>query len=277
MATLKDQKREILQRGLRDVLENSSIPRRLHLQMVQTLKRQIDEYRTELEAVTESHGQNLQENKAQARAQALAHEKRIKELGQRVEDTLSQLDSEIERLTNIDHLKGDPGKNAEPVDYKVVIESLLPYIPAPMEGEQGAPGKDAEVDMEELTSEVVAAIRKNKLIEITDIRNANSFIFNKKRYKFEELMRGAGGSTTTGGQSVLTQYLLTAAQAGLNVTIDLTQLANWVTFDQLIAVYRNNIPQTQGVQYNFTLSGSTLTIFSADAGEIFSVTYSYTS
>lgn len=88
--------------------------------------------------------------------------------------------------------------------------------------------------------------------------------------------RGGGSGSTSSGKNVTTQYLLTAVQAGSDITIDLTQLTNWATFDQIICVYRNNIPQTEGANYNFTKSGSTLTIFNADAGEIFNITYAYT-
>ncbi len=88
--------------------------------------------------------------------------------------------------------------------------------------------------------------------------------------------RGGGSGTTTSGETVTTQYILTAVQSGSDVTIDLTQLTNWATFSRIICVYRNNIPQTEGASYNFTKTSSTLTIYNADASEIFNLTYSYT-
>lgn len=94
-----------------------------------------------------------------------------------------------------------------------------------------------------------------------------------KIYGKDTWARGGGSGSTSSGKTVTTQYLLTAVQAGDDVTIDLTQLTNWATFDQLITVTRNNIPQTQTL--NFTLSGSTLTILNAVADDVFNATYSY--
>lgn len=94
-----------------------------------------------------------------------------------------------------------------------------------------------------------------------------------KIYGKDTWARGGGGGSTSSGKTVTTQYLLTAVQAGDDVTINLTQLTNWATFDQLITVTRNNIPQTEGL--NFTIAGSTLTILGAAADEIFNITYSY--
>lgn len=80
----------------------------------------------------------------------------------------------------------------------------------------------------------------------------------------------------TSGVNVTTQYALTAVQSGADVTIDLTQLTNWATFANVVVAYRNNVPQTEGAAYNFTVAGSTLTIFNADAAEVFNMTYAYT-
>lgn len=85
-----------------------------------------------------------------------------------------------------------------------------------------------------------------------------------------EINASGGGS----GTNVTTQYQLTAVQAGSDITIDLTQLTNWATFSDLIAVYRNNIMQTEGI--DFTFASPTVTIANADAAEIFNVTYAYT-
>lgn len=142
-------------------------------------------------------------------------------------------------------------------------------------GDKGDAGKDAIVNLDDIFDTFVERIRKEKSIDISQIRNANSFIFGGKKYKIEELMHGAG-TTTTSGLNVTTQYLLDATQDGDNVNIDLSQLTNFATFDEIIALYRNNVPQTEGASYNFTVAGSIVTIFGADASEIFNITYSYT-
>lgn len=132
----------------------------------------------------------------------------------------------------------------------------------------------------EIVKEIVQmmhALPENDKLEVSKgIRNSNSFIFGKTKYKIEELMHGAGSGSTTSGKLVTTQYLLTAVQAGSDVTIDISQLVNFATFDSIITLYRNNIPQTEGASYNFTFANPIITVFGADAGEIFNLTYAYT-
>lgn len=120
-------------------------------------------------------------------------------------------------------------------------------------------------DIEGLTSEVSSY--RNQL------SGASHGGLAGKQYGKNTWARGGGGGSTTSGLTVTTQYLLTAVQAGLNVTINLTQLTNFATFSQIITLYRNNIPQTEGV--NFTFASPTVTVTDADAGEVFSITYSY--
>lgn len=268
--TLQEQKREILQEGIKKILEDSSIPQRMHVQMVQALKTELDNHREFLAQSKEDHSSTLEE--------AQTHFDNFNALYTKVSELVDSLEKEIERVTMIEHLQGETGpagKNAKEVDFNKVIEALKPFIPEPLQGERGNDGESAEIDIESLSEEVVAAIKKEKLLDVSDLRNAQTFIFNKKKYKIEELMRGAGGGSTTSGQTVSTQYLLSAVQSGNDVTIDLTQLSHWLTFSQLIGVYRNNIPQTQGASYNFTVAGSVLTIFGADASEIYNITYAF--
>lgn len=265
MSDLKTQKREILQEGVNAMLSKSSIPLRVHLQVIKALKGKIDDYSQELKKATEQRNRVAN--------QSDSHLEQFDKFAEDMQQTISLMQAEIERLTTIDHLEGKAGKDAVPIDIQEIISGLIPHIPVAIPGEPGRAGQNASIDLEELTTEIVKEIRSKKLIEVTDIRNSESFLFNKKRYKFEELMRGAGGGTTSGGQSVTTQYLLTAVQAGLNVTIDLTQLSNWATFDSLIAMYRNNVPQTLGI--DFSIVGSVVTINGADAGEVFNATYAY--
>lgn len=86
-----------------------------------------------------------------------------------------------------------------------------------------------------------------------------------------QINASGGGS----GTNVVTQYALTAVQSGSDVTIDLTQLTHWASFVNLVALYRNNQVQTQGTAYDFTITGSTITVFNASAGDIFNTTYAY--
>lgn len=84
-----------------------------------------------------------------------------------------------------------------------------------------------------------------------------------------EINASGGGS----GTNVATQYQLTAVAAGADATIALSQLTNFATFSDLIAVYQNNVMLTEGL--NFTLAGSTVTVINGTDSDIYNVTYSY--
>lgn len=114
---------------------------------------------------------------------------------------------------------------------------------------------------------------KDKLEVSQGIRNAQSFIFNNKRYKIEELMHGGGSSGNNTTTNIITQYSLVGVQAGSDVTVALSQLTHFATLIGVVVAYRNQIPQTQGVTCNITATD--ITFFGADASEVFSVTYTY--
>lgn len=172
------------------------------------------------------------------------------------------------------------GKDADELDIDEVVEAVKKKLPK---------SNPIAPDFSKIETRILNTLRKEmpdfdawlkeiktkRLIELRDIRGARldskasgGFNMNDQRW------HGAGG-TTSGGANVTTQYLLTAVQSGSDVTIDLTQLANWGTFDQLLVLNRNNVPQTEGASYNFTIAGSVATVFNADASEIFNATYSY--
>lgn len=195
--------------------------------------------------------------------------------------------------------RGNKGDQGEMPSIEQMQEVMRTLIPEPVKDENGVlqTNKEALIreiltlvpQKENVTAEtLIAAISELKgdrasefgkkigaMIDISYIRNAQSFLFNGKKYKFEELMHG-GGSSTTSGLNVATQYILTAIQSGSDVTISLAQLTHFATFDAVICLYRNNIPQTEGASYDFTISGSIITVHGADSSEIFNLTYSYT-
>lgn len=160
-------------------------------------------------------------------------------------------------------------------------------------GRDGTPGKDAVVDYDRIIKEVTRLTKKQKL-KTEDIDGFEQTLHARIRQLYPTYIHGGGDtvaagnnititnvdgkkviSSTGGGTNISTQYALTAVQSGSDVTIDLTQLTNYATLNQIITLYRNNIPQTEGASYNFTVSGTVATIFNADAAEVFNITYSY--
>ena len=193
-------------------------------------------------------------------------------------------------LPGKDGRDGLPGRDGDMPDITMIADLVAKQLPQPKDG------KDAAVDYEKILKE----LKKLSIDDFPAINAAMASYRNQlagKVYGKDTWARGGGDTVTAGvnvtittdangnkvinasggtsGANVTTQYQLTAVQAGSDVTIDLTQLTNWATFVSLIAVYRNNIPQTETI--NFTVVGSTLTIFGADASEIFNATYAYTS
>ena len=116
--------------------------------------------------------------------------------------------------------------------------------------------------------------RLGAMIDISQVRNAQSFMFNGKKYKTHELMHG-GGSSSSVSTNVETQYSLTGTQVGSDVVVALSQLTHFADFTNVIAAMRNQIPQTNGV--TCTITATDVTFLDADAGEVFSITYAYTS
>lgn len=196
-------------------------------------------------------------------------------------------------LTGKDGKDGANGKDAV-IDVERIVASVMGRIKLPKDG------KDAEVNIDELVDRAIEKILSEKKLKKEhifglepELRSISSLA--GKRYGKDTWARGGGDTVIAGanvtittnangqkvinasgggsGTNVTTQYSLIAVQAGADVTIDLTQLTNWATFDSLIAVYRNNTMQTETL--NFTLAANVLTIFNADASEIFNATYAY--
>lgn len=139
-------------------------------------------------------------------------------------------------------------------------------------GPQGLDGKEALLDEEKFMKDLVEYIKKYKPLDISHIRNASSFMKDGIRYKIEELMHGGGSSSST-STNVVTQYSLTATSSGADAVVDLSQLTHFGTLTNVVAAYRNQIPQTNGV--TMTVTPTQITFLNADAGEVYSVTYVY--
>lgn len=78
---------------------------------------------------------------------------------------------------------------------------------------------------------------------------------------------GSGGGT---GTNIATE-LVTPTQSGSDITLDLTTLSH--TFVAIEVVFRNGQNITPGSSWS--RSGNVITVFNADASEIFQVQYTY--
>lgn len=108
---------------------------------------------------------------------------------------------------------GLPGKNANEERIIQIVMSQFPKVPTKEEIIASLPkvenGKDAVVDEDKIVEDLITRLKKKKEIDISQIRNADQFMFGGKKYKFEELLHGGGGSST----SVITYSIDLSAQA----------------------------------------------------------------
>lgn len=103
-----------------------------------------------------------------------------------------------------DYFDGVDGKTPTKAELESLIKPLIPEIkipdiPAPVHTTQVV--KEELKITKELVKEFVKLMRQlpeKDRLDIGSLRNAQTFLFNGIRYKVEELMRGAGGSTAKG-------------------------------------------------------------------------------
>lgn len=292
MHTIQEQKREVLERGIKSLLEESSIPRKVHLAMVQALKKELDGYRLDLESLQEERDEEREEY-VEIKQRTVS---RVDALANSLTKLIDSCTKELNRVKAIDpkKLKGDTGKSVELKDVieglrphlpkaaqsfsrDEIIAGLIPFIPEPDMVERK--DSDLNLDMDSLYEGFIERIKKERPIDISNIKNAESFMFNKKRYKIEELMKGGGSNGSSSTANILTQYNLAATQNGSNAVVALSQLTHFATLVGVIVAYRNQIPQTNGAvsgpTVTCTISATDVTFYNADATEIFSITYTY--
>lgn len=87
------------------------------------------------------------------------------------------------------------------------------------DGTDGKNGIDAVVKYDQIIDDLIEKIKKEKPLDISHIRNSNSFLFGGTRYKTAELMHGAG---TGGSGSTLTPETPSGAVDDSNVTFTVT-------------------------------------------------------
>lgn len=150
---------------------------------------------------------------------------------------IKKIKDEITPKKNIDYFDGKDavatdGKDGESFTFKDFIESL-----------RNLKGTEAQA-----FGRAIGA-----LIDISHIKNAQSFIFNGKKYKTEELMRG-GGSSSGSSTNFATNEVPTGTIDGLNTTFT---LANTPTAGS-VSLYQDGLLFTPTTDYS--ISGATITM-----------------
>lgn len=235
----------------------------------------------------------IQKNKLRSPQQNIDTIQQFLEMGKEVlaaRDEMKALKDEITaKLGSIqrgrDGMMGPPGRNGR--DGK--------------DGRDGRDGKTPLIDPEKI-ARMAAAMnptpkppkQENKKIKVQDVEGISEAL-QEMLNKHKTYVHGGGDTVTAGtnivittdadgskvinalggtsGVNIETQYSLTVVQSGSDITVDLTQLTHWADFSNIVAVYLNNVPQTETI--NFTVSGSTLTILNAADTDIVNISYAY--
>lgn len=206
----KELQKEIVQKAVERVMEAHQVPARQLLAAIKKVESLTSDHSTavsELKRISENHDSNVKDVRDaidEHQMQALEYQSAVADLSE-----------QVQRLTRITHLKGEPGvapsleevvralkpflPKVQEINQQEIIAGLLPYLP---KQEEHTPVED--LNKEALFDEFIARIQTERPIDVSHLKNAESFIFGKKKYKIEELMRGAGGSST-GGVTVYTE------------------------------------------------------------------------
>lgn len=105
-----------------------------------------------------------------------------------------------------------------------------------------------EID-DELVNAVVDKIRKDKSLDVSDIRNFQSFVYQGTKYGVHEMMHGGSGTAS----STTAVYNEVVAGSGTSFT-----LAHSPTSGS-VALYGNGQRLTSGAGNDYTISGATIT------------------
>lgn len=125
---------------------------------------------------------------------------------------LKKIDAAVVHAQSLIPKKGDPGKDATPVDTEALVSQITDILRTEMRGTI-QPESPKELDTEALYKEFVARIQKDKAIDVSHIRNGQQFLFNGKKYKTEELMHGGGSSSNASGTAVYNEVVSGAGTA----------------------------------------------------------------
>lgn len=246
MNELQERKRalllEVVQKGVTKLLDEAKVPQREHLKVIAALAERVNAHKKDMQ----SHQDYLLRHEAVLKN----HERQMREW----ENTSRHLTS-IESLKGEkgDSIKGEQGENGTSVDADVLVEHILSLIPKPKDGDHG---KDAVVDEESIIKGVIKRIQKEKSLDLSHIKGAQTFIKNGVQYKIEELMHGAG-SSSGGTFSVLIPT--SGVINGINTVFTFASAPSVIVLDNGNAMNRVSADGT----VNWTISGTTVTLSQA--------------
>lgn len=206
--------KEILQKGLKQVLEEAKVPQHVHLRIIKKLKEELDKHqedRADFKEIVQQH----KEDTAKHEENDQSHEQ--------------QVSAFIDELNRIQSIKeGPPGKDGEDAiipSPEELLALLRPHISAPIKGDPGLPGAPGrnglDADEEKILMTLIKKIQKGGVIHISHVAGAGAFIKDGIKYRTEELMHGGG----------VKQYDLSSQISAGNMTFTLPfASSNWKVY-----------------------------------------------
>ncbi len=259
MQTSEELKKEIVTKAVERAMNEHQVPARQLLAAIKNLESVMGDHAlavSELKRISANH------DTGEARAQEMMDGYEMLTL--EFQSLLASLQTELERVSSI---KPEPGKDGVSPKLEDIVLALKPHLPKPNEvdpqqivaqviellpkTEEALVQEQEPLDVDALFDQFIARIQKERPIDVSHLKNAESFMFGKKKYKIEELMRGAGG---TGGSSGTSVYGEVVAGSGTAWT-----LANAPTAGTL-RLYANGQRLKEGaIPADYTLSGTNIT------------------
>lgn len=241
-------------------MDEAKVPMRVHLKVLKVLSDRINAHEKsnkEHEDVLEGHkkytekvGDNMQRHEGHMEA----HERQIQEWDTKVENFMAQDWTGEQGEMG---LPGLGGKDGETPDLDALVEAVLERMPVP---ENGKDGKDAEVQEDRIITLIIKKIQKEKSLDLTHIKGAQTFLKDGVKYKFEELMHGGGSK----GGSFAVQVPIGTVD-GVNRTFVFTTAPSIIALDN--GNFMNQISSDGTV--NWTIVGTTVTLKQAPLFNIY--------
>lgn len=247
-------KKQILHEAFTDILDKAKVPARYHLKVIEALHKRIDEHKKDIESHRQhmaAHGSLIQS----AVQHNMAHERQLAAWDSKVQAVISR------DWTGVQGLPGNDGADGISPAVEDIVTAVLSRIPLPKDGEKGDKGKDANED--KIIVRLIEKIIKDKPLDISHIRNAQGFMKDGIKYKFEELMKG-GGSASGSTTAVWSEAV---SGSGTSWTLAHTPATG------TLRLYANG--QRLTVTVDYTLSGATITTLTSWVSGTVLADYSY--
>jgi hypothetical protein len=229
-------KQEFLQEALKSAVKGTAVPALMLLKVIKNYHDSIS-----------AHKREMTTNQAILRASKKErdeHQRHIKEHDAQI----GAYHQELERSRTI--AKGEKGDQG--------IQGIIgPMGPAGIDGNHGIDGrhgidgnhgKDAVIDEKAFMNRLLGRIKNEQLLDLSHIKGAQGFIKDGVKYKFEELMHGGGGKSSSGSAPTTPSGTIN----GSNITFTATT--------QPTIVFTEGGSFTNGFGVTITGSGSAYTI-----------------